>query len=457
MNSIDPRFSEIAPEIEELAKLTLKNGNIPKELYAKYNVKRGLRDESGQGVLTGLTEIAEVHSYTIRDMEYVPCDGKLFYRGIDIEEIVDGFLDDERPGFEETTYLLLFGELPTRQQLDDFNKLLGSYRRLPTNFVRDVIMKATSRDMMNLLAKSILTLYSYDANADDTSIENVLRQSLELISIFPMLVVYGYQAFSYYHDNQSLVIHTPSPNLSTAENILRLLRGENNYTKLEVKLLDIALVLHADHGGGNNSTFTTRVVTSTGTDTYSAITAAVGSLKGPKHGGANIKVVGMFDEMMETLSDWEDEAQIREYLRKLLHKEAYDKAGLIYGMGHAVYSLSDPRARVFKRVVKDLAIEKGKEKEFALYDRVERLAPQVIAEERRIHKGVSANVDFYSGFAYSMLGIPKELYTPLFAVSRISGWCAHRIEELINASKIIRPAFKNVAKRRGYTPIEDRK
>lgn len=456
MNRIDPRFSEILPEIEELAKLSIENSNIPNELYAKYDVKRGLRDISGKGVLTGLTEIAEVHSYTIRDYESVPCEGKLFYRGIDMEDIVDGFLDDDRPGFEETTYLLLFGNLPTREQLDGFNKLLGSYRRLPTNFVRDVIMKATSRDMMNMLAKSILTLYSYDANADDISIANVLRQSLELISIFPMLVVYGYQAYSYYHDNQSLVIHTPSPTLSTAENFLRFLRGENNYTKLEVKLLDIALVLHADHGGGNNSTFTTRVVTSTGTDTYSAITAAVGALKGPKHGGANVKVVGMFEDLMEKVSNWEDDDEISEYLKKLLHKEAYDKAGLIYGMGHAVYSLSDPRARVFKRVVKDLAIEKGKEKEFALYDRVERLAPQIIANERQIYKGISANVDFYSGFAYSMLGIPKELYTPLFAVSRISGWCAHRMEELINASKIIRPAFKNVSKRRAYTPIEDR-
>lgn len=456
MNRIDPRFSEISPEIEELAKLSIENSNIPNELYAKYDVKRGLRDVSGRGVLTGLTEIAEVHSYTIRDMEYIPCEGKLFYRGIDIEEIVDGFLDDDRAGFEETTYLLLFGNLPTRQQLDDFNKLLGSYRRLPTNFVRDVIMKATSRDMMNLLAKCVLTLYSYDANADDTSIANVLRQSLELISIFPMLVVYGYQAYSYYHDNQSLVIHTPSPNLSTAENVLRLLRGENNYTKLEVKLLDIALVLHADHGGGNNSTFTTRVVTSTGTDTYSAITAAVGALKGPKHGGANVKVVGMFEDMKEKVSNWEDDEEVSDYLKKLLHKEAYDKAGLIYGMGHAVYSISDPRARVFKRVVKDLAVEKGKEKEFALYDRVERLAPQIIADERHIYKGIAPNVDFYSGFAYSMLGIPKELYTPLFAVSRISGWCAHRMEELINASKIIRPAFKNVSKRRDYTPIEER-
>lgn len=456
MNRIDPRFSEVVPEIRDLAKLCIDNSHIEPELYAKYDVKRGLRDISGRGVLTGLTEIAEVHSYTIRDAEYIPCEGKLFYRGIDIEDIVDGFLNDDRPGFEETTYLLLFGELPTRQQLDDFNKLLGSYRSLPTNFVRDVIMKASSRNMMNSLAKSILTLYSYDANADDTDIANVLRQSLELIAIFPLLAVYSYQAYSYYHDGQSLMIHTPSPTLSTAENLLLLLRGANNYTKLEAKILDLALMLHADHGGGNNSTFTTRVVTSTGTDTYSAITAAVGSLKGPKHGGANIKVVEMFDDMMNKVSNWEDEEEIAQYLTKLLHKEEFDKSGLIYGVGHAVYSLSDPRARVFKNFVKDLAIEKGKEKEFALYDKVETLAPQVIAKERRIYKGISANVDFYSGFVYSMLGLPRELYTPIFAVSRISGWCAHRIEELINAGKIIRPAFKNVAKRRDYVPIDNR-
>ena len=456
MNRIDPRFSEVVPEIRDLAKLCIDNSHIEPELYAKYDVKRGLRDISGRGVLTGLTEIAEVHSYTIRDAEYIPCEGKLFYRGIDIEDIVDGFLNDDRPGFEETTYLLLFGELPTRQQLDDFNKLLGSYRSLPTNFVRDVIMKASSRNMMNSLAKSILTLYSYDANADDTDIANVLRQSLELIAIFPLLAVYSYQAYSYYHDGQSLMIHTPSPTLSTAENLLLLLRGANNYTKLEAKILDLALMLHADHGGGNNSTFTTRVVTSTGTDTYSAITAAVGSLKGPKHGGANIKVVEMFDDMMNKVSNWEDEEEIAQYLTKLLHKEEFDKSGLIYGVGHAVYSLSDPRARVFKSFVKDLAIEKGKEKEFALYDKVETLAPQVIAKERRIYKGISANVDFYSGFVYSMLGLPRELYTPIFAVSRISGWCAHRIEELINAGKIIRPAFKNVAKRRDYVPIDNR-
>lgn len=456
MNRIDPRFSQVVPQIETLAELCKKNSSINPELYSKYDVKRGLRDISGRGVLTGLTEIAEVHSYTIRDAEYVPCEGKLFYRGIDIEDIVAGFLKEDRPGFEEATYLLLFGELPSRQQLDDFNKLLGSYRSLPTNFVRDVIMKAPSRNMMNSLAKSILTLYSYDANADDIDIPNVLRQSLELIAIFPLLAVYGYQAYSYYHDGQSLMIHTPSPTLSTAENLLLLLRGADNYTKLEAKILDLALMLHADHGGGNNSTFTTRVVTSTGTDTYSAITAAVGSLKGPRHGGANIKVAEMFDDMKQNVADWDDDDAVTDYLTKLLHKEAFDKAGLIYGVGHAVYSLSDPRARVFKSFVKDLAVEKGREKEYALYDKVERIAPLVIAKERQIYKGISANVDFYSGFVYSMLDLPRELYTPIFAVARISGWCAHRIEELINAGKIIRPAFKNVAKRRAYVPIDER-
>lgn len=456
MNRIDPRFSQVVPQIETLAELCKKNSSINPELYSKYDVKRGLRDISGRGVLTGLTEIAEVHSYTIRDAEYVPCEGKLFYRGIDIEDIVAGFLKEDRPGFEEATYLLLFGELPSRQQLEDFNKLLGSYRSLPTNFVRDVIMKAPSRNMMNSLAKSILTLYSYDANADDIDIPNVLRQSLELIAIFPLLAVYGYQAYSYYHDGQSLMIHTPSPTLSTAENLLLLLRGADNYTKLEAKILDLALMLHADHGGGNNSTFTTRVVTSTGTDTYSAITAAVGSLKGPRHGGANIKVAEMFDDMKQNVTDWDDDDAVTDYLTKLLHKEAFDKAGLIYGVGHAVYSLSDPRARVFKSFVKDLAVEKGREKEYALYDKVERIAPLVIAKERQIYKGISANVDFYSGFVYSMLDLPRELYTPIFAVARISGWCAHRIEELINAGKIIRPAFKNVAKRRAYVPINER-
>ncbi|MBQ3195095.1 MAG: citrate/2-methylcitrate synthase [Clostridia bacterium] len=456
MNRIDPHFSEVIPEIEALAKLCVENGHIDPELYAKYDVKRGLRDVSGRGVLTGLTEIAEVHSYSIVDEELVPCEGKLFYRGIDIEQIVDGFINDGRCGFEETVYLLLFGNLPTKDELGNFTELLSSYRSLPKNFLRDVIMKASSRDLMNSLAKSILTLYSYDGNADDTSIGNILRQSLELIAIFPMLVVYGYQTYSYYHDGKSLIIHSPDKQLSTAENLLLLLRGEGNYTELEVKMLDLALVLHADHGGGNNSTFTTRVVTSTGTDTYSAITAAVGALKGPRHGGANIKVVQMFDDMKKNVSDWTDDEQIGEYLKKLLHKEAFDKKGLIYGMGHAVYSLSDPRSNLFKRFVKELATEKGRLDELELYSRVERLAPEVIASERRMYKGISANIDFYSGFVYSMLDLPRELYTPIFAVSRIAGWCSHRIEELVNTSKIIRPAYKNVSKHRPYTPIDKR-
>ncbi len=456
MNRIDPHFSEISPEIQELTGICTKNGRIEPELFAKYDVKRGLRDISGKGVLTGLTEIAEVHSYTIRDEDMIPCEGKLYYRGYDIEDLVKGFLDENRPGFEEVTYLLLLGELPTKEQLADFNKLLGSYRSLPTNFVRDVIMKAPSRNMMNSLAKSILTLYSYDAYADNIDIPNVLRQSLQLIANFPLLVVYGFQSYSYYHGGQSLMIHSPSPELSTAENVLLLLRGEGNYTDFEVKILDLALTLHADHGGGNNSTFTTRVVTSTNTDTYSAISAAVGSLKGPRHGGANIKVVEMFDDIMANVKDWTDDEEVSEYLKKILHKEAFDKAGLIYGVGHAVYSLSDPRARVFKSFVKDLAEEKGKLDEFALYDRVERLAPDVIAKERKMYKGISANVDFYSGFVYSMLNLPRELYTPIFAVARISGWCAHRIEELMNSGKIIRPAFKNVAKHRDYTSLDKR-
>ncbi len=456
MNRIDPRFSEISPRIEELAQLCKDNGYIAPELFEKYDVKRGLRDISGKGVLTGLTEIAEVHSYTIRDAELVPCEGKLFYRGIDLEQIVDGFLADNRYGFEETTYLLLFGNLPTKEQLDEFNGLLSGYRSLPKNFLRDVIMKASSRDMMNSLAKSILTLYSYDDKADDTSVPNVLRQSLELISIFPMLAVYGYQAYSYYHDGKSLMIHPTRSDMSTAENLLLLLRGEGNYTPLEVKLLDLALVLHADHGGGNNSTFTTRVVTSTGTDTYSAITAAVGALKGPRHGGANIKVVEMFDDIKANVKDWTDDEEISEYIKKILHKEVFDKKGLVYGIGHAVYSISDPRSRVFKRFVKELAEEKGRTDELEIYTRVERLAPEIIASERKMYKGISANIDFYSGFVYSMLDLPRELYTPIFAVSRISGWCAHRIEELVNAGKIIRPAFKNVCKRRAYTPISER-
>ena len=450
------RFSEITPEILQLTERCLKNGKIDSDLYAKYDVKRGLRDLNGKGVLAGLTEIANVQAYETVDGKNVPCEGKLFYRGINVADLVKGFLADKRFGFEEATYLLLFGDLPNEQELKGFQALLANYRTLPTAFVRDIIMKAPSPDMMNTLARSVLTLYSYDENANDISIPNVLRQCLQLIALFPLISVYGYQAYRHYHDGQSLFIHMPQPNLSTAENILYCLRADSKYTELEAKILDLALVLHAEHGGGNNSTFTTHVVTSSGTDTYSAIAAALGSLKGPKHGGANIKVVKMFDDMKEHISDYGDEDAVKDYLKKLLHKEAFDNAGLIYGMGHAVYSLSDPRANIFKAFVERLSKEKGREEEFKLYSMVEQLAPQVIAEERKIYKGVSANVDFYSGFVYSMLDLPTELFTPIFAIARISGWSAHRIEELANAGKIIRPAYKCIQEVREYTPLSER-
>lgn len=449
-------YSKITPEIQALSKLCIDNSSIDSTLYGKYDVKRGLRDINGKGVLTGLTEIAEVRSYITVDSELIPCEGRLFYRGIDIEDIVNGFVTEKRFGFEETTYLLLFGKLPNEQELNDFIGLLGHYRSLPTSFVRDIIMKAPSHDMMNTLARSVLTLYSYDEAADDVSISNVLRQCMQLIALFPQLSVYGYQAYKHYHDGQSLFIHSPNPQLSTAENILRLLRPDSKYTELEARILDIALVLHADHGGGNNSTFTTHVVSSSGTDTYSTVAASLGSLKGPKHGGANLKVMQMFDDMMAKLKDWEDEKEVRQYLSDLLNKKAFDNAGLIYGMGHAVYSISDPRARVLKGYVEKLSQEKGLNKEFKLYSLVEQLAPMVIAEERQIYKGVSANIDFYSGFVYRMLGLPLELFTPIFAIARISGWSAHRIEELINAGKIIRPAYKNVAKHIEYVKMTDR-
>ena len=449
-------YAEITPKIKELTQPCLDNSQIDASLYTKYQVNRGLRDLKGKGVLTGLTEISEIQSSVEINGESVPCEGKLFYRGIDIEQIVGGFIQEKRYGFEETVYLLLFGNLPSREQLADFQRVLADYRTLPTSFVRDIIMKAPSPDMMNTLARSVLTLYSYDDNANDISIENVLRQCLQLIALFPLLSVYGYQAYSHYHDGNSLYIHNPLPELSTAENILRVLRPDSQYTDLEARVLDLALVLHAEHGGGNNSTFTTHVVSSSGTDTYSVIAASLGSLKGPKHGGANIKVVRMFEDMKNTLTDWKDEEAVTAYLKALLNKQAFDRSGLIYGMGHAVYSLSDPRANIFKKFVKSLSEEKGREDEYMLYSLVEQLAPQVIAEERKIYKGVSANVDFYSGFVYSMLNLPLELYTPIFAISRIAGWSAHRIEELINAGKIIRPAYKSVAPHREYTPIENR-
>ncbi len=450
-------FSEITPEIIEYSELCVKNSYIEPELYKKYQVNRGLRDLDGNGVLTGLTEISEIQAYIFEEGKKIGTEGKLFYRGVDVEKMVDGFVKEKRFGFEEVVYLLLFGDQPNQEALDSFTKVLGNYRSLPTSFVRDIIMKAPSSDMMNTLARSVLTLFSYDENASDVSIPNVLRQSLELIALFPLLAVYGYQTYKHYHDDQSLFIHQPQPDLSTAENILYILRPDSQYTELEARILDIALVLHAEHGGGNNSTFTTHVVSSSGTDTYSVIAASLGSLKGPKHGGANIKVVEMFDDMKKTLDDWTDEKQVRQYLVDLLHKRAFDNAGLIYGMGHAIYSVSDPRANVFKGFVRSLSEEKGLHDEFELYSMVERLAPEVIGEERKIYKGVSANVDFYSGFVYSMLGLPLELFTPIFAIARIAGWSAHRLEELINAGKIIRPAYMNVSERRDYEPLDERK
>lgn len=453
---MEGNFSEITKELVDLAELCKKNGTIDPELYEKYEVKRGLRDINGKGVLTGLTDVSKIQSYVMEDCEMVPCEGKLYYQGIDIEDIVAGFIEEKRFGYEETLYLLIFGELPTQEKLNQLNHLLAEYRSLPTSFVRDIIMKAPSKDMMNALARSVLTLYAYDDRADDTSLPNVLRQCLQLTALVPVISVYGYQAYRHYHDGQSLFIHVPQENLSTAENILYLLRPDSKYTELEARILDLALVLHAEHGGGNNSTFTTHVVTSSGTDTYSCIAASLGSLKGPKHGGANIKVVKMFEDMKKQLPDWKDEEAVSNYLRALLHKEAFDHQGLIYGMGHAVYSISDPRARVFKQFVEKLSIEKNRTEEYELYSLVERLAPEVIAKERKIYKGVSANVDFYSGFVYSMLDLPTELYTPIFAIARMAGWSAHRMEELINQGKIIRPAYKSVAASKDYVPIAER-
>ena len=454
---VERNFSEITPEIKKLDKICENNSRIDPKLYSKYKVFRGLRDLEGKGVLTGLTEISEVYAKKEVDGKLIPCHGQLFYRGINIEDLVTGFIKEDRFGFEETAYLLLLGELPNKEQLEEFSEILASYRSLPTSFVRDIIMKAPSFDMMNTLARSVLTLYSYDENPNDISISNVLRQSLQLISIFPLLSVYGYQAYNHYHNEESLIIHTPNTTLSTAENILYMLRPDSKYSKLEARILDLALVLHAEHGGGNNSSFTTHVVSSSGTDTYSVIAAALGSLKGPKHGGANIKVMQMFKDMKENVHDWEDEEEIAMYLNELVNKEAFDKSGLIYGIGHAIYSVSDPRAKVFKAFVKKLSEEKGLTKEYNLYETVERLAPKVIAKNRKTYKGVSANIDFYSGFVYSMLGLPEELYTPIFAMARIVGWSAHRIEELINADKIIRPAYMNVLERRPYVEIDKRK
>ncbi|MBR3241941.1 MAG: citrate/2-methylcitrate synthase [Parasporobacterium sp.] len=450
-------YSDNTPLIEKYADLCSSNNKIEPDLYAKFDVKRGLRDLNGKGVLTGLTEIAEVKSYTIDDNEMVPCPGQLFYRGYNVQDLVKGFSNEHRFGFEETAYLLIFGELPDRTALDEFQEILSDYRTLPTNFVRDVIMKAPSKEMMNTLSRSVLTLYPYDHNADDVSIDNVLRQCLQLTSVMPLLSVYGYQAFKHYKEGGSLVIHQPVPGMGTAETILHLLRDDSKFTKFEARVLDLCLVLHADHGGGNNSTFTNRVVTSTLTDTYSAMSASLASLKGPRHGGANIKVIGMMDDIIKHVHDLEDEDEIRKYLEKILRGKAYDKAGLIYGVGHAVYTISDPRAVLLKKFVEMLAEKKNAKETFDFYQRVERIAPEVIVGNRKMYReNISINVDFYSGLVYRLLGLPEELFTPLFAIARMAGWSAHRLEELCSGGKIIRPAYKNVIRHTSYIPIKKR-
>ena len=449
-------YDEITPEIIRLAKLSEEAGVIDTELFTKYDVKRGLRDLNGKGVLAGLTNISDVRATKMVDGKSVPCDGRLFYRGYEVNDLVAGFSRDNRFGFEEVTYLLLFNKLPTREELAEFEKLLIFYRSLPTSFVRDIIMKAPSKDMMNTLARSILTLYSYDDRADDVSLPNVLRQCLQLISLCPMLTIYGYQAYSHYHDGNSLYIHQPLTEGSMAENILHILRPDSSYTPLEARILDICMILHMEHGGGNNSSFTTEAFHHSLTDTYSVMAAAIGSLKGPRHGGANIKVIQMFEDMKSEVKDWADEDEVAHYLQRLLNKDAFDHAGLIYGVGHAVYSKSDPRAIVLKSFVEKLSEEKGLHEEFELYNLVEKLAPKVISGERQMYKGVSVNVDFYSGFVYKMLGLPTELFTPIFAIARMVGWGAHRMEELANNGKIIRPAYKSICEDRDYVPLSDR-
>lgn len=436
---------------DEQVKLCVKNDQIDKNLYQEYGVKRGLRDEQGQGVLTGLTNISQITAFKNVNGEKIPCDGELLYRGYNVRDLVNGAAD-KRFIFEEGAYLLLFGDLPDNEQLAKFREALNNSMDFPTNFTRDVIMKAPRVDIMNSMTRSILTLACYDDRQDDLSLSNVLRQCIMLISNFSMMAVYGYHAYNHYDNNGSMYIHRPDSNLSIAENFLRMLRPDKSFTELEARVLDIALLLHMEHGGGNNSTFTTRVVTSSGSDTYSAIAAAMSSLKGRKHGGANLQVMKMMDDIKSHVSDFGDEEEIASYLDKILNKQAYDRQGLIYGMGHAVYSLSDPREQVFRKFVEELAHDKGKDKDLMLYENIEKIAPMLIARERKIYKGVSPNVDFYSGFVYEMLGIPRELYTPLFAIARIAGWSAHRMEELVTTDKIIRPAYKSLVTGREYVP-----
>lgn len=442
--------------LEKLKNEIVKSSVINNELYVKYEVKRGLRDISGKGVLAGLTEIADVVGTEIKNGELCSIDGKLIYRGIDVNDIINGIKKEGRFGFEETIYLLLFGRLPNKEELNRFHDIIVEYRNLPKAFVKDIMMKSTNKDVMNTMARSVLTLYNFDENPDDISLENVLEQSIQLISRASLLAVYSYAAISYYRKEKSLIIHKPSKELSIAENLLYMLREDKVYTDKEAKLLDIALILHAEHGGGNNSTFTNHVITSSGTDTYSAVSASLASLKGYKHGGANIKVTKMMDDIKINVKNWDDDEEIAAYLEKILNKEAFDKNGLIYGMGHAVYSLSDPRAVILKKYAKELATEKGIESEYKIYAKVEKIAPKMISKHKKMYKGVSANVDFYSGLVYQILGIPEELFTPLFAVARMVGWSAHRMEEIANHAKIIRPAYKNVCEPKEYVELESR-
>lgn len=448
--------ADSAREIHKLAKLCTSNNHIDPELYDVYQVKRGLREPNGKGVLTGLTELSTVYGAREIDGVLTPVDGELYYRGINIFDIVNGFTKENRFGYEETVYLLLFGTLPNTEELERFNRLLSFNRRLPEDFVPDVILKSPNKDIMNAMARSILALNSYDRNSDDLSITNVLRQSIQLIANIPLIGAYSYLAYRHAMKGRGLYIHNPKPEYSTAENILRIMRQDKKFTPLEAKLLDVALVLHAEHGGGNNSTFTTHVVTSSGTDTYSSVAASLCSLKGPKHGGANIKVKLMFDEIKREVKDWHDEDEIAAYLKKILHKEAFDRSGLIYGIGHAIYTISDPRAMILEKYTMELAKEKGRMDEADLYHAVAKLAPGLMKQERKMYKPVSPNIDFYSGFAYNMLGIPDEFITPLFAIARIAGWSAHRIEELTCTNKIIRPAYMSVADTVKYTPLNER-
>ena len=441
--------------IEKKAEICMSADSFSPDLYEKYDVKKGLRDSKGNGVVVGLTTVSEVNGTNKVDGVKVPCEGRLKYRGYDIRDLAKGFLN-KRFGFEECTYLLLFGELPDKHELEQFSFYLAEQRKLPVMFVRDVVMVAAGKDIMNSITRCILSLASYDKKALDNSLDNVIRQCIFLISVFPMLTVYSYHAYNHYINDESMYIHRPDPKLSTAENILRMLRPDKSYTYLEATVLDLALVLHMEHGGGNNSTFTTRVTTSSGSDTYAVIAAAMSSLKGPKHGGANLKVMEMMDDIKKHVKHPEDEAELKKYLNNIPDKKAFDHQGLIYGMGHAVYTISDPRAEVFKSFVEKLAAEKGRQDDYRLYESVERLAPELILSKRPNATSVCANVDFYSGFVYDMLDIPKELYTALFATARIVGWSAHRIEELITSNKILRPAYISMAVPRDYIQLEDR-